>query len=29
GHRENEICDEIARLAAETPTDEDTGYQPS
>ncbi|GEM78650.1 ribonuclease HI [Vibrio superstes] len=29
GHRENEICDEIARQAAETPTDEDTGYQPS
>ena len=29
GHRENEICDEIARAAAEDPTEEDTGYQPS
>ncbi|EHZ2779982.1 TPA: ribonuclease HI [Vibrio parahaemolyticus] len=29
GHRENEICDELARTAAETPTEEDTGYQPS
>lgn len=29
GHRENEICDEIARLAAENPTQEDTGYQAS
>ena len=27
GHRENEICDEIARAAAESPTEEDTGYQ--
>jgi ribonuclease HI len=27
GHRENEICDEIARAAAEAPTEEDTGYQ--
>ena len=26
GHRENEICDEIARLAAENPTDIDEGY---
>ncbi|TOG75585.1 ribonuclease HI [Vibrio parahaemolyticus] len=29
GHRENEICDELARTAAEKPTEEDTGYQPS
>ncbi|HHF0507511.1 TPA: ribonuclease HI [Vibrio antiquarius] len=29
GHRENEICDELARAAAENPTEEDTGYQPS
>ncbi|CAM2789714.1 MULTISPECIES: ribonuclease HI [Vibrio] len=29
GHRENEMCDELARAAAESPTDEDTGYQPS
>ncbi|TOQ65009.1 ribonuclease HI [Vibrio parahaemolyticus] len=29
GHRENEICDELARTAAENPTEEDTGYQPS
>ncbi|GEM74094.1 ribonuclease HI [Vibrio sagamiensis] len=27
GHRENEMCDELARAAAENPTDEDTGYQ--
>lgn len=27
GHRENEICDELARTAAESPTDIDTGYQ--
>jgi ribonuclease HI len=27
GHRENEICDEIARAAAEAPTEDDTGYQ--
>lgn len=27
GHRENEICDEIARLAAENPTENDTHYQ--
>ena len=29
GHRENEICDELARTAAENPTEEDAGYQPS
>jgi len=29
GHRENEMCDELARTAAENPTQEDTGYQPS
>ncbi|GLQ75141.1 ribonuclease HI [Vibrio penaeicida] len=29
GHRENEICDELARAAAESPTEEDTGYQAS
>ncbi|PKF80799.1 ribonuclease HI [Vibrio sp. vnigr-6D03] len=29
GHRENEICDELARAAAESPTGEDTGYQAS
>ncbi|WP_098415886.1 ribonuclease HI [Vibrio sp. ES.051] len=29
GHRENEICDELARTAAENPTEEDKGYQPS
>ncbi|GAM73072.1 ribonuclease HI [Vibrio ishigakensis] len=29
GHRENEICDEIARAAADNPTDVDTGYQES
>jgi ribonuclease HI len=29
GHRENEICDEIARAAAENPTEDDIGYQPS
>ncbi|KQB09677.1 ribonuclease HI [Vibrio metoecus] len=28
GHRENEMCDELARQAAENPTEEDTGYQP-
>ncbi len=27
GHRENELCDELARSAAEKPTEEDTGYQ--
>ncbi len=26
GHRENEICDEIARAAAQAPTEEDSGY---
>ncbi|TKF20494.1 ribonuclease HI [Vibrio genomosp. F6] len=29
GHRENEICDDIARAAAEAPTEEDVGYQPT
>ncbi|WPC74772.1 ribonuclease HI [Vibrio porteresiae] len=29
GHRENELCDELARTAASNPTEEDTGYQPS
>ncbi|MGF1842754.1 ribonuclease HI [Vibrio clamense] len=29
GHRENEICDDIARAAAEAPTEEDIGYQPT
>ena len=29
GHRENEMCDELARHAAEHPTEEDTGYQPA
>ena len=29
GHRENEMCDELARTAAENPTEEDTGYQAS
>ncbi|MCG9678008.1 ribonuclease HI [Vibrio sp. Isolate24] len=29
GHRENEMCDELARAAAENPTEEDTGYQPN
>ena len=28
GHRENEMCDELARQAAETPTEDDIGYQP-
>lgn len=27
GHRENEICDQLAREAAENPTLEDTGYK--
>ncbi len=27
GHRENEMCDELARVAAENPTEEDVGYQ--
>ncbi|MBF8999404.1 MULTISPECIES: ribonuclease HI [Vibrio] len=29
GHRENEMCDELARTAAENPTEEDHGYQPN
>ncbi|MGF1739323.1 ribonuclease HI [Photobacterium satsumensis] len=29
GHPENERCDELARAAAESPTQEDTGYQAS
>ncbi|GLT17267.1 ribonuclease HI [Vibrio zhanjiangensis] len=29
GHRENEMCDELARTAAENPTEEDVGYQAS
>lgn len=29
GHRENEMCDELARHAAENPTEIDTGYKPS
>lgn len=29
GHRENEMCDELAREAAENPTLEDIGYQPT
>lgn len=28
GHRENEICDQLARQGAENPTFDDTGYQP-
>ena len=28
GHRENEICDELAKQGAENPTLEDSGYQP-
>lgn len=28
GHRENEMCDQLARRAAETPTEDDVGYQP-
>ena len=28
GHRENELCDQLARSAAEKPTQDDTGYQP-
>jgi len=28
GHRENEICDELAKQGAEHPTLEDVGYQP-
>ncbi|MFC3022379.1 ribonuclease HI [Vibrio zhugei] len=29
GHRENEMCDELARAAAEAPSNDDTGYQAS
>nr|WP_194687828.1 ribonuclease HI [Vibrio sp. S17_S38] len=29
GHRENEICDDLARTAAESPTRADEGFQPS
>ena len=29
GHAENEKCDELARAAANSPTKEDTGYQPA
>lgn len=28
GHRENELCDQLARSAAENPTQDDIGYQP-
>ena len=28
GHRENEICDQLARQGAENPTQQDLGYQP-
>ncbi|WP_462053104.1 ribonuclease HI [Vibrio cholerae] len=28
GHHENEMCDELARQAAENPTEDDIGYQP-
>ncbi|EJU9686783.1 ribonuclease HI [Vibrio cholerae] len=28
GHRENEMCDELARQAAENPTEDDIGYKP-
>ncbi len=28
GHPENERCDELARAAASSPTQSDTGYQP-
>ncbi|MCF7354329.1 ribonuclease HI [Vibrio sp. CK2-1] len=27
GHRENEICDDLARTAAESPTQEDKGFE--
>ncbi|MFH0256290.1 ribonuclease HI [Vibrio rumoiensis] len=27
GHRENEICDDLARAAAESPTQEDKGFE--
>ena len=29
GHRENEMCDELARQAAENPTQQDVGYIPN
>ncbi|MGL4212782.1 MAG: ribonuclease HI [Morganella morganii] len=29
GHPENERCDELARTAAESPSQDDTGYQPA
>ncbi|MDA9557231.1 ribonuclease HI [Vibrio sp.] len=29
GHRENEMCDDLARGGAEAPTEDDTGYQPT
>ncbi|OBW91793.1 ribonuclease HI [Gallibacterium salpingitidis] len=29
GHPENELCDTLARMAANQPTEQDTGYQPS
>lgn len=29
GHRENEICDDIARAAAEAPSEDDVGYEPN
>ncbi|SJL82264.1 ribonuclease HI [Vibrio palustris] len=29
GHRENEICDDLARAAAEAPNNDDLGYQAS
>ncbi|HCM64098.1 MAG TPA: ribonuclease HI [Morganella sp. (in: Bacteria)] len=29
GHPENERCDDLARAAAESPTQEDAGYQPA
>ncbi|MBC5832833.1 ribonuclease HI [Vibrio metschnikovii] len=28
GHRENEMCDQLARSAAENPTEDDVGYHP-
>lgn len=28
GHRENEICDELAKAGANSPTQEDVGYEP-
>lgn len=29
GHAENEKCDELARQAANSPTEEDSGYKPA